>query len=77
MTDTVPPGAPGPGQPALPRTALTQARTEAQRFLGTLEVRGEEAKELARIVDSAIDERFGELDDLRIGRVIGAALATL
>jgi len=75
MTESVDPG--GQDKPVPPPAALTQARADAQRFLKDLDVPSDRARELARIVDSAIDERFGELHDLRIGRVIGAALATL
>jgi len=74
MTDTA---QSGNDQPTPPQTALTQARAEAQRFISTLNVSSDQASELTSIIDSAIDERFGELADLRIGRVIGAALATL
>lgn len=67
----------GDAQPMAPRQSLTQARAQAQAYLGELGLPAEHAKRLNEIVQSAVDERFGELDDLRIGRVIGSALATL
>ncbi|HEV2377829.1 MAG TPA: hypothetical protein VGS19_37410 [Streptosporangiaceae bacterium] len=75
MTETKVTG--GGSEPLAPQAALVRARTDAQALMAKLGLRPEDASELTRVIDSAIDERFGEFDDLRIGRVIGAALATL
>lgn len=65
------------GAQLAPQESLTAARDKATQFMKDLDVPTEKAAELTKIIDSAIDERFGELSDLRIGRVIGSALATL
>lgn len=72
MTDDSPAKAKG-AEPA----TLSRARTAAREYVDQLHIGAKAAEDLSRLIDEAIDERVGEVDDLRIGRVMGAALATL
>lgn len=63
--------APGPIDPNV------QAATLVEQFAREAKLTPELKKRLQDLVVSAIDERFTEAQDIRLGKVLGSALATL
>jgi len=54
-----------------------QARTLVESFAREAKLTPDLQKRLQDLVVAAIDERFAEAQDIRLGRVLGSALATL
>lgn len=60
--------------PADPDFVAKELVGQAQKFV---KMSPQEAERLTTLIRDSIGERLGLIDDLRIGRVLGAALATL
>jgi len=70
MTETMKTGVPT-------ADASAQARAIATAFAKEAHMDDGQANKLQKMIADAVGERLTEASDLRIGRVLGAALATL
>lgn len=63
--------------PPAPVDAGVKATNLAATFAKEAGLSDDDAERLRAMVREALDERFAEVQDLRLGRVLGSALATL
>lgn len=64
-------------QPPVPRGAPDIAAAVVREFEGTAKLDAAASAKLKELVVKALDEKFVEAQDVRLGRVLGSALATL